>query len=57
MAMQRIAMARTCLYGYQGMPQVPLRMYEFLPFVFVPCIHFGEAKVGYRHYGLGSYSY
>ena len=45
MAIQHIYMARTCLYGYRWVQQV--HMYEFLLFVFVPCIRFGKAEAAY----------
>jgi len=53
MAIQHIYMSRMCLYGYRQIRQV--HMYEFLPFVFVPHIHFGKAEMAYRHHGLASY--
>jgi len=31
-------------------------MYEFLPFVIVPHIHFGKAETAYHHHGLASCS-
>jgi len=44
MAIQHVYTARTCLY-----------MYGFLPFVFVPRLHFGKSEAAYRHRGLASY--
>ena len=32
-----------------------LHMYEFLPFVFVLCIHFAKAEAAYCHHRFGSY--
>ena len=43
MPIQHVYMARM-LYGYRQMWQ----MYEFLPFVFMPRVHFGNAEVAYR---------
>ena len=53
-AIQYVYMARTCLHGYQQIWQV--HMYEFLPFVFVPHIHFGKAEVAFCHCRLASCS-
>ena len=46
MAIQHVYMARMCLYLY-GYRQI-WQMYEFLPFVFMPRVHFGKAEVAYR---------
>ena len=32
-----------------------VHMYEFLPFVFVPHIHFGKAEVAYLHHRFANY--
>ena len=54
MAIQHVYTVRTCLYGYRQIRQVCT--YEFLQFVFMPCIHFGKAEVAYRHRRLASYA-
>ena len=58
MAIQHVYVEKTCLHGYwqTQLQGKYVHTYEFLPFVFVPCIHFGKAEAAYRHHILASYS-
>jgi len=40
---------RVCM-ATDGTAAGQVHMYEFLPFVFMPRIHFGKAEVAYRHH-------